>query len=156
MKDLTQQSTQKINLVGKLLDATFNKGKLSDGRNYERVNLNLRVTQTYNNREETSDIPVSMFAAEYTNSGSLNPGWKSIQDLKEMKTVQNDGLANADTIRLSGVSLRENAFITKQLNRTKQYKHYYSHCGSKYYILLINRRLFDCLWFSGVVNLIII
>ena len=114
MKDLTQQSTQKINLVGKLLDATFNKGKLSDGRNYERVNLNLRVTQTYNNREETSDIPVSMFAAEYTNSGSLNPGWKSIQDLKEMKTVQNDGLANADTIRLSGVSLRENAFITKQ------------------------------------------
>lgn len=114
MKDLTQQSTQKINLVGKLLDSTFNKGKLSDGRNYERVNLNLRVTQTYNDREETSDIPVSMFAAEYTNSGSLNPGWKSIQDLKDMKTVQNDGLANADTIRLTGVSLRENAFVTKQ------------------------------------------
>ena len=114
MKDLTQQSQQKINLVGKLLDATFNKGKLSDGRNYERVNLNVRVTQTYNNREETSEIPLSMFAAEYTNSGALNPGWKSIQDLKTMKTVQNDGLADADTVRFSGVSLRENAFVTKQ------------------------------------------
>ena len=114
MKDLTQQAAQKINLVGKLLDATFNKGKLSDGRNYERVNLNLRVTQTYNNREETSDIPVSMFAAEYTNSGALNPGWKGIQDLKNLKTVQNDGFADADTVRLTGGSLRENAFVTKQ------------------------------------------
>jgi len=114
MKDLTQQSQQKINLVGKLLDATFNKGKLSDGRNYERVNLNLRVTQVYNGREETSEIPVSMFAAEYTNNGGLNPGWKSIQDLKDMKTVQNNGLADADTIRLTGASLRENAFVTKQ------------------------------------------
>lgn len=114
MKDLTQQAQQKINLVGKLLDATFNKGKLSDGRNYERVNLNLRVTQTYNNREETSEIPVSMFAAEYTNTGKLNPGWKSIQDLKDMKTVQNNGLADADTIRLTGASIRENAFVTKQ------------------------------------------
>lgn len=114
MKDLTQQAQQKINLVGKLLDATFNKGKLSDGRNYERVNLNLRVTQTYNNREETSEIPVSMFAAEYTNTGKLNPGWKSIQDLKDMETVQNSGLADADTIRLTGASIRENAFVTKQ------------------------------------------
>ena len=114
MKDLTQQAQQKINLVEKLLDATINKGKLSDGRNYERVNLNLRVTQTYNNREETSEIPVSMFAAEYTNTGKLNPGWKSIQDLKDMKTVQNNGLADADTIRLTGASIRENAFVTKQ------------------------------------------
>lgn len=114
MKDLTQQAQQKINLVGKLLDATFNKGKLSDGRNYERVNLNIRVTQTYNGREETSEIPVSMFAAEYTNSGALNPGWKSIQDLKDIKTVQDSGLADADTIRLTGTSLRENAFVTKQ------------------------------------------
>lgn len=114
MKDLTQQALQKINLVGKLLNATFNTGKLSDGRNYERVNLTVRVTQTYNNREETSEIPVSMFAAEYTNSGGLNPGWKSIQDLKCCATVQEAGLADAATVRFTGVSLRENAFITRQ------------------------------------------
>lgn len=114
MKNLTQQSQQKINLVGKLLDATFSTGKLSGDRNYERVNLTIRVTQTYNNREETSEIPISMFAAQYTNSDALNPSWKSIQDLKNYKTVQNVGLAEASTIRLTGASLRENAFVSKQ------------------------------------------
>ena len=114
MKDIMQQSQQKINLVGKLLDATFSTGKMSDGRSYERANVTIRVTQSYGGREETSEIPVALFASEYTSSGAVNPAWKSIQDLKQMKTVQNFGLDSADTVRLTGVSLRENAFVTKQ------------------------------------------
>lgn len=114
MKDLMQQSQQKVTLVGKLLDSTFNTGKFSDGRNYERANLTIRVTQTYLGREETSEIPVTMFAAEFTNSGAVNPGWKSIQELKNCKTAQSAGLADADTVRLTGVTLKENAFVTRQ------------------------------------------
>ena len=114
MKDIMTQAQQKINLTGKLLNATFTTGKTNDGRTYERANVTIRVTQTYGGREETSEIPVVMFAMEYTNKGALNPGWKSIQDLKNMKTVQNFGLDSADTIRLTGASIRENAFVTKQ------------------------------------------
>ena len=114
MKDIMTQAQHKINLTGKLLDATFSTGKTNDGRTWERANVTIRVTQTYGGREETSEIPVTMFAMEYTNKGALNPGWKSIQDLKNMKTVQNFGLDSADSIRLTGASIRENAFVTKQ------------------------------------------
>ena len=114
MKDIMTQAQQKINLAGKLLDATFAEGKTTDGRNYERANVTIRVTQSYNGREETSEIPVTMFAMEYTGKGGLNPAWKSIQDLKGMKTVQNFGYDNADNVRLTGAAIRENAFVTKQ------------------------------------------
>lgn len=114
MKDIMTQAQQKINLAGKLLDATFAEGKTTDGRNYERANVTIRVTQSYNGREETSEIPVTMFAMEYTGKGGINPAWKSIQDLKGMKTVQNFGYDNADNVRLTGAAIRENAFVTKQ------------------------------------------
>lgn len=113
MRDLTVQSKNTINIVGKLLDATFNTGTLSDGRAYERVNLTVRTTQTYGGQEETSDIPLSMFATQFTQRGTPNPAYKSIQDLKEMKTAQNVGFEDATRIRINNASLRENAFVTK-------------------------------------------
>ena len=113
MKDINIQAQNKLVLVGKLLDATFNTGTFSDGRAYERANITLRVTQTYGGKEETSDIPVSMFASQYTQKGTLNPGYKSIQDLKTFKSVQNYGLDVADTVRVTGATLRENAFVTR-------------------------------------------
>ena len=43
MKDIMQQATNKITIIGKLLDATFNKGTTSEGKPYERANLTVRV-----------------------------------------------------------------------------------------------------------------
>jgi len=114
MKNLTSQAQQKINLVGKLLDTTFADGKTSDGRPYERATATIRVTQTYGGREETSEIPVSFFATQYTNKGSINPAWQSIQTLKGLHTVQNYGYDAASTVRFNGVTLSENAFVSKQ------------------------------------------
>lgn len=116
MKDINVQAQNKINIVGKLLDTTFGAGTTSDGRQYERATMTVRVTQTYNGQEETSEIPVTMFAMQYTNKGTANPAYKNIQDLKNMKTVQNVGWEEADTIRISGASLRENAYVTKSGN----------------------------------------
>lgn len=113
MKSIQEQATNKITLAGKLLDATFGDGKLADGRYYERATVTIRVTQTYNGREETSEIPVSMFAAQYTNANKPNPAYKQIQDLKNMKTVQNYGFDEADMVRISGAQLQENNFVTK-------------------------------------------
>ena len=113
MKDIMIQSQNKINIVGKLLDVTFGTGNLSDGRPYERATLTIRVVQTYGGREEVSEIPVSMFATQFTQKGTPNPAYKSLQDLKNMKTAQNVGYEDADTVRINGASLRENAFVTK-------------------------------------------
>lgn len=113
MKSITEQALNKVNIVGKLLDAVINEGTLKDGRKYLRANITVRVTQTYGGREETSEIPVGMFAAQYTSQNKLNPGYKQLQDLANMKSVQNYGFDNADTVRLNSASLRENTFVTR-------------------------------------------
>lgn len=112
-KDIMTQANNKINVVGKLLDAVIVDDKLGDGRKYKRANLTIRVTQTYGGREETSEIPVSMFAAQYTKQDKPNPGYTQIENLAEMKTAQMVGIDNADTVRISGANLRENNFVSR-------------------------------------------
>lgn len=113
MKSINVQAENKINLVGKLLDATFGEGKLTDGRHYERATVTIRVTQTYGGKTETSEIPVGMFATEFTSTGKPNPAMKSIRDLKLLNTAQNVGIDNAANVRMSGVSLQENNFVSR-------------------------------------------
>lgn len=112
-KTVEVQGNNKINVVGKLLDVTFRQGKFSDGRDYESATMTVRVTQTYGGRTETSDIPVSMFASKYTKSNNLNSGWTQLQDLKNYKTVQNVGIDEATTVRISGATLKENNFVSR-------------------------------------------
>lgn len=113
MRDLSVQAQNKINIVGKLLDVTFGEGKLSDGRAYQRASLTIRANQTFGGREEISEVPVSIFATQYTSTGKLNPAWKSLQDLHEYKTVQDVGFDNADKIRVTGCTISENNFVSR-------------------------------------------
>lgn len=113
MREISTQSTNKVTIAGKLLDITFNTGKTKDGKPYERANMTIRVTQTYGGRTETSDIPVSSFATQFTKAGTTNPAYTSLQQLKELKSVQNVGIDDADVICMSGAQLKENAFVTK-------------------------------------------
>lgn len=113
MKSISIQATNKINLSGKLMDVTFGDGKLSDGRPYQRATVTVRVTQTYGGKEETSDIQVGMFATEFTSTGKNNPAWKSLNDLKLMKSAQNVGVDNASHVRLTGTTLQENNFVSR-------------------------------------------
>ena len=113
MKTITDQGINKVNIIGKLLDITFRSGTLNDGRAYESANMTIRVTQTYGGREETSEIPVSMFASRYTLANKNNPAFEQIQALKKAKTAQNVGLDEADSVRINSGSLRENNFVTK-------------------------------------------
>ena len=112
-KSIQVQASNKLTLQGKLLDVNMGSGKLSDGRPYERATVTIRVTQTYGGKTETSEIPVGMFATQYTSKGDINPAWKSLQDLKMMKSVQSHGAAEADTVRLTGATLQENNFVSR-------------------------------------------
>ena len=113
MKSIQNQATNKINLAGTLMDVTFGDGKLTDGRPYQRATVTVRVTQSYGGKTETSDIQRSMFATEFTSTGKPNPAWKSINELKLMKTAQNVGVDNASHVRCSGDSLQENNFVSR-------------------------------------------
>lgn len=112
-KSIQIQAANKLTLQGKLLDINFGEGKTKDGRPYARATVTIRVTQTYGGKTETSEIPVGMFAAQYTSKGDINPAWKSIQDLKYLKTIQNCGVNDADTVRITSATLQENNFISR-------------------------------------------
>ncbi len=113
MKTLADQGKNQITIVGKLLDASFASGKTKAGAPYERANLTVRVAQTYGGNDEVSEIPVSMFAAQFTSKGTPNPAYQSLQDLRKMKTAQDHGIDGADTIRITSANIRENNFVSK-------------------------------------------
>lgn len=116
MRDLTTQATNKLNIVGKLLDATFREGETKDHKPYESCNFTVRVTQQVNGVQETSEIPVSIFASKYTRDGKPHPGYKNIQEMKNYKTVQDYGEAEASMVRMTSATVRENNYVS----RTKQ------------------------------------
>jgi len=103
----------KINLAGTLMDVDFGDGQLADGRPYQRATVTVRATQTFGGKEETSDIQVGMFATEFTSTGKPNPAWRSLNDLKLMKTAQNVGIDAASHVRLTGATLQENYFMSR-------------------------------------------
>jgi len=112
-KSINIQATNKLNLAGILMDVDAGDGKLSDGRTYKRATVTIRVKQTYGGKEEVSDVQVGMFATEFTSTGKPNPAWASLISLGNMKTAQNVGIDNASHVRLSGATLQENNFVSR-------------------------------------------
>lgn len=143
-KDIKVQAQNKLSLVGKLLDINAGSGKLSDGRPYKRATVTIRVTQSYNGKEETSEIPVGLFATEFTSTGKANPAWKSLNDLEQMKSAQNVGIDRADTIALTGASLQENNFVSRsgQLINGWQIRGSFCNVSSKPAIASFNTDIF--------------
>ena len=116
MKDINVQAINKMNLIGKLMNVDFGEGKLSDGREYKRATVTVRVNQPVDGKEEMSQIPVGFFATPYTSTGKQNPAYKSLLELREMKTAQNVGVDNADQVRITGAVLSENNFVSRSGN----------------------------------------
>lgn len=116
MKSIGIQSKNQMNLVGKLLNVDFGEGKLSDGREYKRATVTIRVTQPVDGKEETSEIPVGFFATPYTSTGKQNPAYKSLLDLQNLKTAQNVGIDAADQVRITSGTLSENNFVSRSGN----------------------------------------
>ena len=114
MKGLEVQSRNEVNIVGKLLSTTFREGTVkSTGKPYESCNYIVRVTQDIEGKTETHEIPVSVFATKFTNAGKLNPAFKTVQDMKELRTIQNDGEDKASIVRINKAQLSENVFVSQ-------------------------------------------
>lgn len=116
MKDINVQAMNKMNLVGKLMNVDFGEGKMSDGREYKRATVTIRVTQPVDGKEETSEIPVGFFASPYTSTGKPNPAYKSLVELADLKTAQNVGVDAADQVRITSAILSENNFVSRNGN----------------------------------------
>lgn len=113
MKDIkTAQSKNDVIIRGKVISKKFRSGTTKTGVPYESADIKVRVSQTYCGQNEISEIPVSFFASQYTKTGAINPAFKTIQELKDLKTLADDGSA-ANSIAISGTSLSENSFVSR-------------------------------------------
>lgn len=113
MRTLMDQSKNEINIVGKLLSTTFREGNTRDGKPYESCSYIVRVNQIIEGKDEIHEIPCSVFATKYTNAGKVNPAYRTVQEMKQMRTIQNDGEDGAAVLRIVKANISENVFVSQ-------------------------------------------
>lgn len=111
-REITKQAENKVNIVGKLIEATFGSGN-KDGKEYQRVSYKVRVNQSYEGHDEHSDIVVSNFAYPFTSTGKKNSMYDNIESMKSFLTAQNVGIDAADTVCITNGELEENAYVDR-------------------------------------------
>ena len=110
-KTLMDQAFNEVKIAGKLIDVVFRDGKFDDGRPFKSATMTIRVTQTYNGQEETSEIPLSMIASQVTAQGKPSATYNTIVNkLPQLKTAQANGFEVADRVAVFHGKLRENTF----------------------------------------------
>lgn len=75
--------------------------------------VNIKVKYDYKGNTYDVNIPVSAFAAKYTNSGSENPAYTSLENVKNnFVSIAASDEETADRIRLTNGTIAENAFYS--------------------------------------------
>lgn len=113
MKTLNDQSTNRVTISGKLVSVNLREGTTKTGKPYIGGRATVRVNQSYLGIDETSHVPVSFFATKYTSTGKNNPSYETIKNLETFNRIERDGETAADKVRLTGGSIRENAYASK-------------------------------------------
>ena len=73
--------------------------------------IKVRVTQAINGVDTELEIPVHMFAAQLTNSGSPNPAYESIERIKnEYVSIAASDIERADRVRITKGSINMNEY----------------------------------------------
>lgn len=97
-----------------LVDGEFTK----DGKTmpYIRGNVKIRVNYSYENKDYDIDVPVDVFVTKWTRNGTINPAYKSMEDVKNnfvsiaAAATLGKGEEMADRVRITNGQLTENAF----------------------------------------------
>lgn len=74
--------------------------------------IKIQVNQEINGESVTLEVPVHMFASEYTNKGTKNPAYQSIERIMNEYTsiAAAGGAANADCIRVTNGKITMNEY----------------------------------------------
>lgn len=117
MLDLSIQSTNEVIIEGVLQEVDLREGTLEKPgapvRDYVAGTVTIAVTQTVGGVEESSEIPVSVFATKLKNDGNPNPAYKNIDDLRKNFVSKASGGASADLVRITRGELNENTFTNE-------------------------------------------
>lgn len=95
----------KVSLSGKIVEIESRTGIDKKNRPYIAGAVKVETA-------EDNIIPVSFFAAEFTNAGKENPVYKSLQTvISDFKSIQEDTRENADSVEITGARVSENIFF---------------------------------------------
>lgn len=74
--------------------------------------IKIQVNQEINGESKTLEVPVHMFASEYTNKGAKNPAYQSIERVMNEFTsiAAAGGAANADRVRVTNGKITMNEY----------------------------------------------
>lgn len=113
MANLTQKDNY-VRIEGILSEVNLErKTMMKNGRNIKSIGgtITLRVDQKINGVMKQLEIPVYMFAGEYTNSGSLNPAYESISTIAdEFISIAASDINRADRVLIKHGSIEMNEY----------------------------------------------
>lgn len=108
------QTENKCRIEGILSEIDIEpKSFKKEGRDVNAIggSIKIRVTQKINGVDTELEIPVYMFASEFTNKGASNPAYESISKLtKEFNSIAAVGIDNADRVRITNGTINMNEY----------------------------------------------
>ena len=79
--------------------------------------IKVRVNQLINGVDTELEIPVHMFAAKYTNKGTINPAYESISRImNEYVSIAASDIDRADRVRITGAKIQMNEYYGQNGN----------------------------------------
>lgn len=111
---MLSQKENVVKIEGILSEIDLKYGNFKkNGVDTKSVNgmIKIRVNQKINNVDTELEIPVHMFASEYTNSGAKNPAFESIEKImNEYVSIAASDIEHADRVRISRGQITMNEY----------------------------------------------
>lgn len=114
---MLRQSENNVTITGLLSEIDVRSGEFSKNNikmPYLSAELKIKVKQDIYGTSVEMEVPVSMFATKYTNSGTENFIYKSIEDIRDnFVSIAAGGVEKADYVQVRNATITENAFYDR-------------------------------------------
>ena len=114
----TKENTVKIEGILSEIDIKYGSFK-KNGADVKSIGgvIKVRVNQQINKVDTELEIPVHLFAAQYTNAGSLNPAYESIERvMNDYVSIAATDIDHADRVRITRGQLQMNEYYGQNGN----------------------------------------
>lgn len=124
---MIREAENNVRIEGILSEVDLKYGSFTKKATGEQVNsiggsIKIQVNQNVNGETVMLEVPVHMFASEYTNKGKKNPAYQNMEKImNEFTSIAAAGnVAQADAIRITNGKIVSNEFV----NRTGEISSY--------------------------------
>ena len=114
---MIREAENVVRIEGILSETDLKYGSFEKKNSGEKVNsiggvIKIQVNQEINGEAVTLEVPVHMFASEYTNKGTKNPAYQSIERIMNeyVSIAAAGGTANADCVRITNGKITMNEY----------------------------------------------